>query len=65
MRNQRSFSPEFKRQAVEELLTGESQPAYLFRRYNISASYFTTRRSNIAGASSIASLLRKQLLKTG
>jgi len=27
MRNQRSFSPEFKRQVVEELLSGESRPA--------------------------------------
>jgi len=38
MRNQRSFSLEFKRQVVEELLSGESRPAQLCRRYNISAS---------------------------
>jgi len=38
MRNQRSFSLEFKRQVVEELLTGESRPAQLCRRYNITAS---------------------------
>jgi transposase-like protein len=38
MRNQRSFSLEFKRQAVEELLSGESRPAQLCRRYNISSS---------------------------
>ncbi len=38
MRNQRSFSVEFKRQAVEELLSGESRPAQLCRRYNISSS---------------------------
>jgi transposase-like protein len=38
MRNQRSFRLEFKRQVVEELLSGESRPAQLCRRHNISAS---------------------------
>jgi len=38
MRNQRSFSLEFKRQVVEELLSEESRPAQLCRRYNISSS---------------------------
>ena len=38
MRNQRSFSLEFKRQAVEELMSGESRPAQLCRRYNITTS---------------------------
>jgi len=38
MRNQRSFSLEFKRQAVEELMSGESHPAQLCRRYNITSS---------------------------
>jgi len=38
MRNQRNFSSEFKRQVVEELLGGESHPAQLCRRYNISSS---------------------------
>ncbi len=38
MRNQRSFSQEFKRCAVEELISGESRPAQLCRRYNISSS---------------------------
>ena len=38
MRNQRSFSLEFKRQVVEELLSDESRPAQLCRRYNISRS---------------------------
>ena len=38
MKNQRSFSIEFKRQVVEELLSGESCPAQLCRRYNISPS---------------------------
>ena len=38
MRNQRSFSTEFKRQVVEELLSGESRPAQLSRRYNIGPS---------------------------
>ena len=38
MRNKRSFSVEFKRQVVEELLSGESRPAQLCRRHNISSS---------------------------
>jgi transposase-like protein len=38
MRNQRSFSVEFKRRVIEELLSGESRPAQLCRRYNISSS---------------------------
>jgi transposase len=38
MRNQRSFSQEFKRQAIEELLSEESHPAQICRRYNISSS---------------------------
>ena len=38
MRNQRSFSLEFKKQVTEELISGESQPAQLCRRYNISSS---------------------------
>jgi transposase len=38
MRNQRSFSLECKRQVVEELLSGESRPAQLCRRYNITSS---------------------------
>lgn len=38
MRNQRSFNVELKRQAVEELLSGESRPAQICRRYNISSS---------------------------
>jgi transposase-like protein len=38
MRNQRSFSLEFKRQVVEELMSGESRPAQLCRRYDISSS---------------------------
>ena len=38
MRNQRSFSLEFRRQVVEELLSSESRPAQLCRRYNISSS---------------------------
>jgi transposase-like protein len=38
MRNQRTFSQEFKRQVVEELLTGESRPAQLCRRHSISSS---------------------------
>jgi len=38
IRNQRSFSLEFKRRVIEELLSGESRPAQLCRRYNISSS---------------------------
>jgi transposase-like protein len=38
MRNQRTFSQEFKRQVVEELLSGEGHPAQLCRRHNISSS---------------------------
>jgi len=38
MRNQRSFSLEFKRQVIQELLSEESRPAQLCRRYNISSS---------------------------
>ncbi|MFC1861382.1 transposase [Chloroflexota bacterium] len=38
MRNQRNFGVEFKRQVVEELLSGEVGAAQLCRRYNISSS---------------------------
>ena len=38
MRKQRSFSLEFKRQVVEEFMSGESRPAQLCRRYNITSS---------------------------
>jgi transposase len=38
MRNQRNFSLEFKRQVVEELMSGESRPAQLCRRYNVTSS---------------------------
>ena len=38
MKSQRSFSLEFKRQVVQELLSGESSPAQLCRRHNISSS---------------------------
>ena len=38
MRNRRSFSVEFKRQVIEELLSGESGPAQICRRYNIQSS---------------------------
>jgi transposase len=38
MRNQRSFSLDFKRQVIEELLSGESHPAQLCRRHNITSS---------------------------
>ena len=35
MRQQRNFSIEFKRQVVEELLSGSSRPSQICRRYNI------------------------------
>jgi transposase len=38
MRNIRSYSQEFKRQVVEELMSGESRPAQICRRHNISSS---------------------------
>ena len=38
MRNQRSFSLDFKRQVIEELFSGESGPAQLCRRHNITSS---------------------------
>jgi transposase len=38
MRNRRNFSVEFKRQVVEEWLSGTSRPAQLCRRHNVSAS---------------------------
>jgi transposase len=38
MRNQRNFSLEFKRQVIEELLSGESGPAQLCCRHNITSS---------------------------
>ena len=38
MRNQRTFTLEFKRQVVEELLSGQSSQAQLCRRYNITSS---------------------------
>ena len=35
MRQQRNFSIEFKRQVVEELISGSSRPSQICRRYNI------------------------------
>ncbi len=37
MRIQRKFSPEFKRQVVEELLSGVSTPSQLARRHDIAS----------------------------
>jgi transposase len=37
MRKHRSFSPEFKRQVIEELLSGVSTPAQICRRHEISS----------------------------
>ena len=38
MQEKRNFTPEFKRQVVEELLSGVSRPAQLCRRHNIAVS---------------------------
>jgi len=38
MRNKRTFSLEFKRRVVEELMSSESRPAQLCRRYDITPS---------------------------
>ena len=38
MRKQRTFTAEFKRQVVEELLSGVSRPVQICRRHNISSS---------------------------
>jgi len=37
MKTQRRFRPEFKRQVIEELLSGISSPAQIIRRYEISS----------------------------
>ena len=37
MRKQRLFSPEFRRQVIEELLSGVSTPAQICRRHEISS----------------------------
>ena len=37
MRDKRSFTPEFKRRVVEELLSGINTPAQIIRKYNISS----------------------------
>jgi len=54
MRKQRSFSPEFKRQVIEELLSGASTPAQICRRHEISSGllYYWRRqygRADLAG----------------
>ena len=41
MKDKRNFSPEFKQQLVEELLSGMSRPAQLCRRYSIVPSLLT------------------------
>jgi len=37
MRKPRTFTAEFKREVVEELFSGTTGPAQLFRRYNLSS----------------------------
>jgi transposase len=37
MKTQRRFRPEFKRQVIEELLSGVSSPGQIVRRYKISS----------------------------
>ncbi len=56
MRKQRSFSPEFKRKVVEEVLGGASTPAQICRRHEISSGllYYWKRqygRADLAGNS--------------
>lgn len=48
MRKPRKFSPEFKRQVVEELLSGVSTPAQLTRRYQISSGLLSHWRRQYA-----------------
>jgi len=55
MRQQRNFSIEFKRQVVEELISGVSRPAQICRRYDIVPSFSIIGRSNIVWAGSIMS----------
>jgi transposase-like protein len=38
MKEKRNFTPEFKRQVIEELLSGVSRPAQICRRHNIGIS---------------------------
>ena len=38
MKQQRNFSIEFKKQVVEELISGSSRPSQICRRYNIVSS---------------------------
>ena len=51
MRKQRSFSPEFKRQIIEELLSGVSTPAQMCRRHEISSGllYYWKRQYGRSG----------------
>jgi transposase len=51
MRKQRSFSPEFKRQVIEELLSGVSTPAQICRRHEISSGllYYWKRQYGRSG----------------
>jgi transposase-like protein len=65
IKNQRSFSLEFKRRVVEEFLSGESRPAQLCRRYNITSSVLYHGRNSTAGASLTTSPPRKGLSGTG
>lgn len=48
MRKQRRFSPEFKRQVVEELLSGVTTPAQIARRYEISTGLLSHWRRQYA-----------------
>lgn len=57
MRIQRRFSPEFKRQVIEELLSGVSTPAQLARRYEISSGllYHWKERYALGGFDNVPS----------
>jgi len=62
MRKPRTFTSQFKREVVEELLSRTTEPAQLARRYNLSSSL--SRRNQYARGNSITSLSRRLLFKT-
>lgn len=46
-RMRRSFTPDFKAQVVLELISGQSSPAELCRRHQLSASLLTTWKETL------------------
>jgi transposase len=49
MRKQRTFTAEFKREVVEELLSGTTRPAQICRRYSISSGLLYHWRKQYSG----------------